>query len=101
MLETAGFDVVDLGIDVSPEAFVEAIRKYQPHIVGMSALLTTTMGMMQKTIQAMIEAGVRDRLRVIVGGAPVTAEFTERIGADGYGIDAVAAAELATSLVGT
>jgi len=100
MLEGAGFEVYDLGIDVAPEAFVEAVKEKKPDIVGMSALLTTTMGMMQNTISGLVEAGVREEVKIMVGGAPVTEEFAQQIGADGYGNDAMAAVDLAREFVG-
>jgi 5-methyltetrahydrofolate--homocysteine methyltransferase len=99
MLEGAGFDVVDLGTDVGPEAFVAAVREHQPRLVGMSALLTTTMVNMKATIEALVEAGVRDQVRVMIGGAPVTAAFAEQIGADAYAPDAASAVDVARSLV--
>jgi 5-methyltetrahydrofolate--homocysteine methyltransferase len=100
MCEGAGFEVKDLGKDVAPEQFVEAIKDYGPTVVGMSALLTTTMRMMGNTIRALEEAGVRDRVKVMVGGAPVTQAFAEQIGADGYASNAAAASELAKQLSG-
>lgn len=100
MCEGAGFQVIDLGFDVSPEKFVEAVKEHKPDIVGMSAMLTTTMRAMGQTIQALQEAGLRDRVKVIVGGAPVDADFSARIGADGYGSNAPAGAELAKQLMG-
>jgi 5-methyltetrahydrofolate--homocysteine methyltransferase len=99
MLEGAGFEVCDLGKDVDPEAFVNAVKEEKPDIVGMSALLTTTMRTMQNTINALAEAGIRDRVKIMVGGAPVTADFARQIGADGYGPDAVAAVALAKRFV--
>jgi 5-methyltetrahydrofolate--homocysteine methyltransferase len=99
MLEGVGFDVHDLGTDVSATEFVETVRETSPDIVAMSALLTTTMPKMKATIEALIEAGLRDRVRVIIGGAPVTDKFAEEIGADGYAPDASRAAALAGSLV--
>jgi len=93
MLRVNGFAVVDLGVDVSPERFVEAVEKYRPDIVGMSALLTTTMLEMRNVIDALKSAGLRDKVKVIVGGAPVTEEFAREIGADAYGRDAVDAVE--------
>lgn len=99
MCEGAGFEVEDLGRDVDPEEFVEAVMKHQPDVVGMSALLTTTMRSMEYTIEALKAAGVRDRVKVIVGGAPVTREFADQIGADAYAPNAASAAELAKSLV--
>jgi 5-methyltetrahydrofolate--homocysteine methyltransferase len=98
MCEGAGFEVKDLGKDIAPEQFVEAIKGYEPDVVGMSALLTTTMRMMGNTIRALEEAGVRDRVKVIVGGAPVTQAFADEIGADGYASNAAAAADLAKQL---
>ena len=98
MCEGAGFEVKDLGKDIAPEQFVEAIKEYEPSIVGMSALLTTTMRVMGNTIRALEEAGVRDRVKVMVGGAPVTQAFADEIGADGYASNAAAASELAKRL---
>ncbi len=100
MCEGAGFEVINLGFNVEPEKFVEAVKEHRPDIVGMSALLTTTMRSMGYTIKALEEAGLRDRVKIIVGGAPVDADFAARIGADGYGSNAVAAADLAKQLVG-
>ena len=100
MLEGAGFEVTDLGTDVAPETFVEAVREHQPHLVGMSALLTTTMPGMKKTIEALEEAGLRSRVQVMVGGAPVTAAFAEEIGADAYAPEAASAVEVARHLLG-
>jgi 5-methyltetrahydrofolate--homocysteine methyltransferase len=85
MLEGAGFQVVDIGVDQKPEAFVEAIREHRPVIVGMSAMLTTTMMNMRVTIEAIAQAGLRDAVKIMVGGAPVSQEFADRIGADAYG----------------
>ena len=96
LLQAAGFTVVDLGIDVSPERFVEETKRHAPDVLAMSALLTTTMSMMATTIAALKEAGLRDQVKVIVGGAPLDAEFAESIGADGYGSDAGAAIRLAS-----
>ena len=100
MIEGGGFEVVDLGVDVSPEAFVEAIHKYQPHVVGMSALLTTTMGEMENTIQAIEKAGLRKNVKTIVGGAPITEDFSRDIGADGYAREAGSAVVVVKSLLG-
>ena len=100
MCEGAGFEVIDLGFNLEPEKFTEAVKKHQPVIVGMSALLTTTMRAMGHTIKALEEAGLRDKLKVMVGGAPVDAEFAKRIGADGYGHNAASGAELAKKLAG-
>jgi 5-methyltetrahydrofolate--homocysteine methyltransferase len=99
MLEGAGFEVVDLGVDVAPEAFVEAVRTHQPRIVAMSALLTTTMLAMPDTLKALRDAGLRDTVKVIIGGAAVTDDFAREIGADGFGADAHTGAELARRLV--
>ncbi|MDO4749697.1 MAG: corrinoid protein [Eubacteriales bacterium] len=99
MVESAGFEVIDLGVDVSAEQFVAAIRENPDcHVVGLSALLTTTMESMRATVAAIGEAGLRDQVRVMVGGAPITAEFASDIGADGYSPDAAAAAVLAQQL---
>jgi 5-methyltetrahydrofolate--homocysteine methyltransferase len=95
MCEGAGFEVKDLGISVEPEAFVEAVKEFEPDIVGMSALLTTTMRSMGDTIKALEEAGVRDRVKVMVGGAPVNQSFADKIGADAYAPDAAAASDVA------
>jgi 5-methyltetrahydrofolate--homocysteine methyltransferase len=99
MCRGAGFQVKDIGISVEPEAFVEAVKEFQPDIVGMSALLTTTMRAMGDTIKALEEAGVRDSVKVMVGGAPVTKSFAEKIGANGYAPNAAAAADLAKKFV--
>lgn len=99
MLEGAGFEIVDLGTDVGPDAFVEAVRTHQPQIVGMSALLTTTMPQMKNTIEALNKAGLRDSVKVMVGGAPLTVEFAREIGADAFAPDAGAAVDIARELV--
>jgi len=99
MLRVDGFEVIDLGVDVPPEKFVEAVERYEPDIVGMSALLTTTMIEMRNVIDALKSAGLRDRVRVIVGGAPVTEEFAREVGADAYAKDAVEAVEKCRKLV--
>ena len=98
MLEGGGFEVVDLGTDVSADKFVEAIRTHQPNVVGMSALLTTTMREMRSTLEAIQEAGLRSKVRAIVGGAPVTERFAKEIGADGYAPDAASAVDVVKSL---
>lgn len=95
MLEGAGFEVIDLGVDAAPEKFVEAVRQHRPAFVGMSALLTTTMPQMRTTIQALEAAGLRQGVAVMVGGAPVTSAFAEEIHADLYAADASSAARLA------
>ena len=98
MMESAGFEVIDLGVDVEPEAFVKAIQKNKPHIVGLSALLTTTMPMMKKSIDCITEAGLRGSLKILVGGAPVNKSFADEIGADGYAPDAGAACKMAKAM---
>ena len=100
LCEGAGFEVIDLGFNVEPETCIEAIKQHQPHIVGLSAMLTTTMRAMAQTIKAIEEAGLRDQVKVMVGGAPVDAAFAERIGADGYGSNAPAGSDLAKKFVG-
>jgi len=99
MCEGAGFEVTDIGKDIEPEAFVKAVQQYEPDILGMSALLTTTMRSMGHTIKALEESGLRERVKVMVGGAPVTQSFADQIKADGYAPNAAAAAELARKLV--
>ncbi len=99
MLEGAGFKVVDLGADVSAEKFLQAIRQHQPEILGMSALLTTTMPKMKEVIDLLVSARVRAQVKVLIGGAPVTQEYADRIGADGYAPDAGAAVEVAKKLL--
>jgi corrinoid protein of di/trimethylamine methyltransferase len=95
MIEGAGFETIDLGTDVQPAAFVEAVREHQPDVVGMSALLTTTMVNMKNTIEALEEAGLRDSIKIMIGGAPVTAAFAEEVGADAYAPDAASAVDVA------
>ena len=99
MLEGGGFEVVDLGIDVSAEKFVEAIKNHKPQVVGMSALLTTTIREMKMTLEAMEKAGLRKEVKAIVGGAPLTEKFAREIGADGYAPDAASAVDVVTSLL--
>lgn len=99
MLEGAGFAIHDLGTDVAPEKFVQAIREDDAQLVCMSALLTTTMTNMPLTVQAIQQAGLRDRVKIMVGGAPLTDAYAKQIGADGYAQDASAAARLALSLI--
>lgn len=99
MLVGAGFEVIDLGVNVPPEKFVETAISKGAQLIGMSALLTTTMPAMKTTIEALIKAGVRDRVKVLVGGAPVTANFSNSIGADGYAPDAVSAVDMARELI--
>jgi 5-methyltetrahydrofolate--homocysteine methyltransferase len=98
MLEGAGFQTVDLGTDVSAEDFIAAVREHQPKLMGMSALLTTTMVQMKAIIEALEEAGLRDSVKVMIGGAPVTSAFAEEIGADAYAPDAATAVDVARSL---
>ena len=98
MCKGAGFDVTDLGINVEPETFVEAVKESKADIVGMSALLTTTMQSMGNTIKALEEAGVRDQVKIMIGGAPVNQSFADKIGADGYAPDAAMAADVAKKL---
>jgi len=100
MLEGGGFRVVDLGVDVAPEKFAEAVQAENAQIVGLSALLTTTMPAMKDTIEALEQAGVRDKVKVIIGGAPVTQEYADEIGADGYAPDAASAVDKAKELLG-
>jgi 5-methyltetrahydrofolate--homocysteine methyltransferase len=100
MCEGAGFQIIDIGFNADPEKFVEAIKVHKPDVVGMSAMLTTTMRAMAHTIKAIEEAGLRDQVKIMVGGAPVDAAFAERIGADGYGSNAPAGSDLAKKLVG-
>ena len=99
MLEGAGFEVVNLGAEVTAEQFVEAAKEHGPDILGMSALLTTTMVNMPKVIDALREAGLRDQIKVLIGGAPVTQGYADKIGADGYAPDAASATKLAKSLL--
>jgi 5-methyltetrahydrofolate--homocysteine methyltransferase len=99
MLEGAGFEVVDLGVDTAPQAFVRAVEEHSPDLLGMSALLTTTMPNMQATIHALCEHNVRAKVKVIVGGAAVTPDFAAHIGADGFAPDASRAATLAVALL--
>ena len=98
MMESAGFEVIDLGVDVDPARFVEAIKANKPSIVGLSALLTTTMPMMKKSIQSIEESGLRGGLKIIVGGAPVNQAFADEIGADGYAPDAGSASKMAKAM---
>jgi 5-methyltetrahydrofolate--homocysteine methyltransferase len=99
MLEGVGFEVVDLGADVSPEKYVDAVKEHQPDLVACSALLTTTMPRMDNIITSLREAGLRDRVKVMIGGAPVTGKYATDIGADGYAPDAASAASRAKELI--
>ena len=100
MLEGGGFEVVDLGTDVPVDGFIEAVQKEEPDVVGMSALLTTTMQSMKRTIEALEDAGLRKNIKIIVGGAPVTQDFANEIGADGFAPDAGSAVERVRTLLG-
>ena len=100
MLEGSGFEVVDLGTDVTPQKFVDAVKEHHPNVIGMSALLTTTMPSMGATIEALKEAGLRDQVKVMIGGAPITQDFADKIGADGFAPDASSASRKAKTLVG-
>jgi len=99
MMEGAGFEIIDMGTDVSPEKFVEAVKESGAQVVAMSALLTTTMANMPDTIKAFDEAGLRDTVKIMIGGAPVTEDYAKKIGADGYAPDASQAAKVALSFV--
>jgi corrinoid protein of di/trimethylamine methyltransferase len=99
MLQGAGFEVIDLGTNIKPQDFVEAVKEHNPDIIGMSALLTTTMPKMEKTIEALTEAGIRDQVKIMAGGAPVTQDFVDKIGGDAYGANAASASEKAKALV--
>lgn len=100
MLEGGGFEVLDLGADVAPEKFIEAVKARNANIVCLSALLTVTMPAMRTRIDALKQAGVREQVKIMVGGAPVTTQFAEEIGADGYSDNASAAVALARTLIG-
>ena len=100
LMEGSGFAVTDLGIDIPSETFIEKAREIKPHIVAMSALLTTTMVHMKDVIDGLKEAGLRDQIKIIIGGAPITRAFAAEIGADGTAPDAVTAADLARELLG-
>jgi 5-methyltetrahydrofolate--homocysteine methyltransferase len=99
MLESAGFRIVDLGVDVAPEKIVQAVNQNNANVVALSALLTTTMVNMKGVIEALVAAGLRERVKILVGGAPLTEPWARSIGADGYGKDAPSAVELARKLV--
>ncbi|MEM2235453.1 MAG: corrinoid protein [Desulfurococcaceae archaeon] len=100
MLEASGFEVIDLGVDVSTETFIEKVRELKPDVLGLSALLTTTMLEQKNVIEALKREGLRDRVKVIIGGAPVTEEWAKSIGADGYAEDAIRAVRLVKKLLG-
>lgn len=99
MLEGRGFTVLDLGVDVTPEMYIDAIENKGAQIIGISALLTTTMANIGSTIEEIGKAGLRDKVRVMIGGAPVTQSFADEVGADGYSADAASAADLAVRLI--
>ena len=100
LMEGAGFQVIDLGIDVPSERFVEAVKMNRPNILGLSSLLTTTMPKMKEVIESLVEAGVRGKVKVMVGGAPVTEKFAKDVGADAYAPEAASAVEKARELIG-
>lgn len=100
MLEGAGFEVIDIGVDKAPEIFVEAVKEHSPDILGMSALLTTTLPAAKDTVTALQDAGLRDKVKVMIGGAPVTQKIADEIGADGFAPDASRAVDLAKQLIG-
>jgi 5-methyltetrahydrofolate--homocysteine methyltransferase len=100
LLRGAGYTVIDLGNDIEPQAIVEAVKEEKPEILGLSALLTSTMQQMDDTIKALVEAGIRDSVKIVIGGAPVSEEFAQRIGADGYGADGFQAVAVVESLTG-
>jgi 5-methyltetrahydrofolate--homocysteine methyltransferase len=100
LLEGGGFEVVDLGVDVPPARFVAAVEQQKPQLLGLSALLTTTMPSMKTTLEALQSAGVRERIKVMIGGAPVTESHAQAIGADGYADNAASAVGLARRLIG-
>jgi 5-methyltetrahydrofolate--homocysteine methyltransferase len=99
MLAGSGFEVIDLGTDVAPQKFVDAVRQHGAQIIGMSALLTTTMPSMGATIEALTESGLRDQVKVLIGGAPITQDFADKIGADGFAPDASSATRKAKALL--
>jgi 5-methyltetrahydrofolate--homocysteine methyltransferase len=99
MLQGAGFKVVDLGTNITSAQFVEAVKQHKPKVLGMSALLTTTMPKMEETISALKEAGIRDQVKIMAGGAPVTQDFVNKIGADAYGANAASAVDKAKEFV--
>ena len=101
MLQGAGFEIVDLGLNVPPQKFIEGITTHQPAIVGLSAMLTTTMLNMKTTVDAISEAGLRSNVKIIIGGAPVSQKFADEIGADGFARDAVLAVDKVKQLLGT
>jgi len=99
MLEGAGFEVIDLGVDVSADKFVEAVKEHKPNVLGMSALLTTTMVNIPEVIKALEAAGLRDKVKIMIGGAPITQNYADQIGADGYSPDAASAVDKAKTFI--
>ena len=99
MMGGAGLEIIDLGTDVKPDAFVAAVKEHKPNIIAMSALLTTTTRSIPLTIDALVEAGLRDQVKVMIGGAPLTQDFADKVGADGFAADASSAARKAKELV--
>ncbi|HWQ40736.1 MAG TPA: corrinoid protein [Desulfosporosinus sp.] len=99
MLESAGFTVINVGVDAGPEQFVQAVKEHQPSVIGMSALLTTTMLSMKDTLELLKEEGLRDKVKVIIGGAPISQDFADEIGADGFAPDAGSATDLCKKLL--
>ena len=99
MMESGGLEIVNLGTDISPSEFAEKVKEHNPDVLGMSALLTTTMLSMRDTIEVLVEEGLRESLKIMVGGAPVTKEFADEIGADGWAPDAASAKDLAFDLI--
>jgi len=100
MLEGAGFEVIDMGVDVAPEKFIQTAKEKKAHLIGLSALLTTTMVGMKDVIKALKEAGLDGKVKVMIGGAPLTREYADEIGADGYAPDAASAVDEARKLLG-
>ena len=100
MLEGAGFEIIDLGVDVSPEKFIEAAKEKKADLVGLSALLTTTMPSMKDVVKAVGDSGLKDKVKVMIGGAPITQSYADEIGADGYAPDAASAVDEAKQLLG-
>ena len=101
MMEGGGYEVIDIGTDIAPDKFVEHVKSGSPDLLGMSALLTTTMPAMKETIDALTAAGIRDSVKVMIGGAPVTQKYSDEIGADGYAADAASAVDIARELLGS
>ena len=99
MLQGGGYEVIDLGVDVTPDKFLAAVKEHQPQVVGLSALLTTTMPFMKETVKVLVEAGLREQVKILVGGAPISQQFADEIGADGYAADAGSAVELVKAVL--